>query len=254
MQDFVLQNKTTTVSISIDCKNLVVTVDSDIFYLPFEHYNKLASYKSVSALVKYAKANSLATSSEQTINSNDDIVCEVANHSNVAVSSLTTSDILFIETNTTGFYKSDEVVEIAIVDIHEKVLFQSLIKPSQLISKTATSIHGITNTMLINAPTFEKIYKKIKKTVKDKTLIFYNANFHTMKIARSVQKSFGYDKPLQFKQCFNNNVVCLMDRYAQWQKLINACYQQGIDISDLSNCRAVNDARKMVRLFKCYEH
>lgn len=70
--------------------------------------------------------------------------------------------VIFCDTETTGQDRNAEVCEIAIVDEHENVLFESLVKPSKPIPQAATKIHGITNEMVANAPTFAEIWHQIE--------------------------------------------------------------------------------------------
>jgi DNA polymerase III subunit epsilon len=57
----------------------------------------------------------------------------------------------------------NEIVELAIIDLDGKVLFDSLIKHKQPIPEVVTSIHGMTNEDVKNAPTREQVYPVIKE-------------------------------------------------------------------------------------------
>lgn len=240
---------------------------------------KLQSYKSIAALVKYAQANRIQPLAETScpvpapvpakfaakgrgilIERNSSTPCASATanvpydgNGNAGTSQLP----LFIDTETTGLSRNDEIVEIAIVDINENVLFQSYVKPSKPIPKKATDIHGITNKMVASAPTFAQVWSDIKSKIGNNSLVFYNAHFDTRMIAQSAKISFESSKPISFDDLFKNKRQCLMLYYAnrlapfgRWQTLINACNQQGIKYDDLPNHRAAGDAIKTVRLYK----
>jgi DNA polymerase-3 subunit epsilon len=62
------------------------------------------------------------------------------------------SEYIILDVKTTGLDGDSEIVEIAIIDLDENPLFETLIKPVSLIPEEATAIHGITNEMVENAP------------------------------------------------------------------------------------------------------
>lgn len=65
---------------------------------------------------------------------------------------------IFFDTETTGVKAGkDRIIEIAAYDSHKKKSFTSLINPECDIPKEATAIHNITNDMVKNAPSFEKV-------------------------------------------------------------------------------------------------
>lgn len=174
--------------------------------------------------------------------------------------------ILFVDTETTGLGYLEEVVEIAIVDVNENILFESLVKPRVPITSGARAVHGITNEMVAKAPNFSDILPTIQGIVKGYDLVFYNAAFDKGKIARTAFTSiYPKSKNLSanFDDYFYNPTHCLMREYAEfwgdwddyfnshtWQTLVNACYQQAISIDDIPNHRASGDAIKTARLWR----
>jgi DNA polymerase-3 subunit epsilon len=87
------------------------------------------------------------------------------------------ADPLFLDTETTGLDKSAEICEIAILDAAGKVLMDTLVRPVGSISLEASRIHGITNSMTANTPTFAEILLQIEKVVKDRTVVIYNLDY-----------------------------------------------------------------------------
>ena len=69
---------------------------------------------------------------------------------------------IFLDTETTGFRETDEVVEISIIDIDGETLFSSLVKPRIPIPPDAMRVHGITEQMVADAPVWADIYPNIK--------------------------------------------------------------------------------------------
>lgn len=129
-------------------------------------------------------------------------------------------DFLILDTETTGLYTSDDIVEISIIDRHGNVLLDTLLKPYKPIPKEAIDIHGITNEMVENAPSFRDIYPTLKRILEGKKVLIYNA---------------AYDKPMICSAIYRNEleyisfeVDCVMESYmmangnSRWVKLSDA--------------------------------
>jgi DNA polymerase-3 subunit epsilon len=91
-----------------------------------------------------------------------------------------TRPIAFIDLETTGInITSDRIVEIAIVKIltdGSKQVKRKLINPEMPIPKNSSDIHGITDEMVKDAPTFKKIANEIKQFIDNCDLGGYNSN------------------------------------------------------------------------------
>jgi DNA polymerase-3 subunit epsilon len=88
--------------------------------------------------------------------------------------------IAFIDLETTGINISiDRIVEIAIVKINTdgtKISKRRLVNPLVPIPVTASEIHGITDEMVKDAPTFKQIANEMKQFLEDCDLGGYNSN------------------------------------------------------------------------------
>ena len=84
---------------------------------------------------------------------------------------------VYIDTETTGLEKEDEVVEISIIDSDGKLLFTSLIKPSRPIPAAAQRIHHINNADVASAPAWPIIWPRIRSFLYGRTIAAYNAPF-----------------------------------------------------------------------------
>ena len=88
--------------------------------------------------------------------------------------------LAIIDVETTGTNLSvDRIVEIAIIKISPggtKTVKRKLINPEMPISKTSSDIHGITNEMVKDAPTFKQIANEIKQFLENCDLAGYNSN------------------------------------------------------------------------------
>lgn len=84
---------------------------------------------------------------------------------------------LYLDTETTGLERSDEIVEISILDEDGKELFNSLVRPSQLIPGDVIAIHGINNDMVKTAPLWPIVWPKVKNFLSGRLIIIYNEDF-----------------------------------------------------------------------------
>ncbi|OVE74069.1 hypothetical protein BVX94_01670 [bacterium B17] len=85
------------------------------------------------------------------------------------------------DVETTGLSSSkDRIVEIAAVKTSFDGSTQSkawLINPEKSIPRIATGVHGITDEMVSQKPTFKKVFKKFRNFAGNSTLIAHNAAF-----------------------------------------------------------------------------
>jgi len=88
--------------------------------------------------------------------------------------------IAFLDLETTGVnLSSDRIVEIAIVKImpdNSRLVKRKLLNPEMQIPTASSDIHGITNDMVKDAPTFKQAGNEIKQFLQDCDLGGYNSN------------------------------------------------------------------------------
>jgi DNA polymerase-3 subunit epsilon len=100
---------------------------------------------------------------------------------------LSRDDFVILDTETTGLYSDAEIVQIAVIDKTGAVLLDSLVKPTQPIPQIATHIHGITDAMVADAPTFDELYNAILMAIGGKRVAIYNASFDVTMLHQSEQ-------------------------------------------------------------------
>lgn len=104
---------------------------------------------------------------------------------------LSTQDVVILDTETTGLMEGEmknpdaEVIELAIISISGKALYNGRFKPRYSIPQRTTEIHGITNKAVKDAPKFSKEYSKIHQILTGKIVISYNARFDGKIIANT---------------------------------------------------------------------
>ena len=88
--------------------------------------------------------------------------------------------LAFIDLETTGVNLAiDRIVEIAIVKISNdgtRLVKRKLINPLIPIPKASSDIHGITNEMVKDAPTFKQVANEYKQFLENSDLAGYNSN------------------------------------------------------------------------------
>ncbi|MFD2586817.1 exonuclease domain-containing protein [Croceitalea marina] len=155
--------------------------------------------------------------------------------------------ILDIE-STGGKYNEEGIMEIAIhrFDGHKVVdKFISLINPERDIQPFVVNLTGINNKMLITAPKFHEVAKRIVEITEDAVLVAHNAQFD-YRILRTEFRRLGYD--------FQRKTLCTVDLSkklipeAESHSLGKLVRSLGIAVSDRH--RANGDALATLKLFK----
>ena len=91
-----------------------------------------------------------------------------------------TRPLVFIDLETTGTQLSqDRIVEIAIIRVTpegSRQVKRKLINPQMPIPKSSSDIHGITDDMVRDAPTFKQVANEVKQFIEHSDLAGYNSN------------------------------------------------------------------------------
>ena len=95
---------------------------------------------------------------------------------------------IYLDTETTGLTRSDEIVEISVIDYDGSVLFSQLIKPSQPIPKEAERIHGITNAMVASSQSWPLVWMQLRPIVYGRLIGVYNQEFDSRMMVQSHQR------------------------------------------------------------------
>ena len=163
---------------------------------------------------------------------------------------------VFIDTETTGLRNSDEIIEIAVVDIDGTVLVNTLIHPTQSVPLDAAGVHGITEADIKDAPTFDIVWKgQLEELFQRHIVCAYNADFD-IRMVRQTLKIYGFHLPLGIK------TACIMKLFAEyrgdwdyrknhfkWFKLKEAAELCGIDPTGLH--RALQDTQLAREVLLC---
>lgn len=117
---------------------------------------------------------------------------------------------VYLDTETTGLERNDEIVEIAIVDEDGSCLFDSLVRPSKPIPAAAMRVNHITNEMVKTARPWPILWPQIRGILAGRLIVIYNAEFDL----RMMQQSHALYR-LPWRE--NLNSLCAMKLYAQYR-------------------------------------
>ncbi len=152
---------------------------------------------------------------------------------------------LFLDTETTGLHATAEIIEICILDQADQVLLDSLVKPRHSIPAGVTRVHGISNAMVRNAPTWAEIWPMVQGILAGRSVGIYNAEFDLRMMQQSHCQSGLAWQPI------GAHAFCIMALYARFygvgntkhsaarrQSLANAGRQCAIALPNAHRARA----------------
>lgn len=158
-------------------------------------------------------------------------------------------DYLVLDTETTGLHDG-EIVQIAIIDSSGFTSLDALVKPSRPIPPDATRIHGITDEMVNDSPTWAQLTDYIASILRGRNVVVYNAVYDRKMMHQSAEKA-GLPK-VDWKGF--SNWWCAMDAFSEvygewnsyhrsyrWQRLTTAARYYRLPVVDahsaLGDCR-----------------
>ena len=166
---------------------------------------------------------------------------------------LAREDAIILDVETTGL--RGEVVQIGIIDVKGKTLFESRVKPVVLhMDPGAEEVHGISLAGLRDEKTMDQIWPELKDVVNNKLILAYNAEFDQNRFYHSLGMAnvqIGYHLPMGWE--------CVMLQYARfrgvhgrrgykWHKLHAAARYHGIQVDKAHD--AVGDCLTTLELLK----
>ena len=154
---------------------------------------------------------------------------------------------IYLDTETTGVRSDAEIVEISIIDHDGTVLLDSLVRPHRPIPTDAARIHGISDSMVAAARSWDQLWPEIEAIVGSRSVGIFNASFDL----RLIEQSHRLANLPWLKLPFS--AFCIMKLYAKfygewdihrqsyrWQSLDKA--QRYCNIPLVNSHRAKDDA------------
>lgn len=91
---------------------------------------------------------------------------------------VSTPGIVILDTETTGIGSGDEVIELAVLDAHGRVLLDTLVRATCPIDPGAARVHGLTEAILASAPEWPLVYRELLGILRhSRCAVTYNASF-----------------------------------------------------------------------------
>ena len=165
-------------------------------------------------------------------------------------------DYVIIDTETTGFGKDDEVIEIGITDREGNEILNKLVKPFKEPSKEASNVNGIFMKDLEDKENIGSIANEIREAIGDKSVVIFNKAFDTRMIIQTLEihkeELSNQNVINELKEIFESRTYCIMHSYTELKKgfrstgLANALKENGIEINQTH--RAVGDCKDTAKL------
>ena len=152
---------------------------------------------------------------------------------------------LFLDTEATGLNDTDQICEIAILDVGGSVLFSSLVQPSCAMNPAAASLHGITPEELADAPTWPHVHDAVAAILTGRLVIAHNADFDSRLLSQTC-RAYGLDIPIADWDCTQELLTPL--NAGHWPCLSKAASIAGADVSAGAAHRAFRDADTVRRI------
>jgi hypothetical protein len=109
-----------------------------------------------------------------------------------AAAALADPNVVILDTETTGLHDEARIVDIAVVAMDGRVLLDTLVNPGEPIPAEATRIHGITDEMVADAPTFGEILGALGRAVGEQRVLIYNEPFDVGRLRHELALHFSY--------------------------------------------------------------
>lgn len=156
---------------------------------------------------------------------------------------------LVLDLETTGLSDDPmvDICEVAIMNHHGETLLQSLVKPRRPIPVAASQVHGISTTMVKDAPSFQKLYPEIAALLNGQKVVAYNAPFEE-KILAVVCEREKLPAPAPAEWICAMRTTSAYLGVQRFLKLSVACSQLGVQVSGAH--RALGDCRLTLALMQ----
>jgi len=96
-----------------------------------------------------------------------------------------------LDTETTGLHDGARIVEIAVLGVDGSVLLDSLVNPQVPIPAEATRIHGISDGMVKDAPTFSDLLVPLTGALLNRKVVVYNRDFDKRRLAVELHRHYS---------------------------------------------------------------
>lgn len=141
-----------------------------------------------------------------------------------------------LDTETTGLDDQAEIVELAVVACSGETLLQTLVKPTRPIPPGAADIHGITDAMVADAPSWPEVQAQLLQILEGRQLVIWHADYDLRLIEQSAA-AHGIEAPALEAECAQSVYKQFWQEPGEdtgsvrRQRLTKAAAQQGVEIT-----------------------
>lgn len=163
-------------------------------------------------------------------------------------------DFVILDTETTGLYKDDEVIELSIIDTLGRELYHSLFKPQKKMGKAAIRVTGLDYEILKDEPSFQEEWPKIKKVIGQKKICGHNITYDERIMCASARR-YGINEQevkILFRDKIDSAQVVAHYYKSRSYKLSYLCKKFGI--VEPQKHRATYDCLQTLQLLRALEH
>ena len=157
------------------------------------------------------------------------------------------NDVLFLDTETTGFFGDSEIVELCVCDSQGNTLIDQMFKPSVKMDPAASEISGITDEMLADKPSFSQFADQITQMFEGKTLVGWNTSFD-LRLLKQTFKASGIEKDFQKENLWLDAQKISQSYFNTKIKLKQAEVMECLKFDHIENHRAIDDVVDMMRV------
>jgi DNA polymerase III subunit epsilon len=154
---------------------------------------------------------------------------------------------VFLDTETTGLDGNAEIIEICVIDHDGVVLIDTFVKPIRSIPFDAMRIHGISNDMVANAPSWAQAWPQVEAVLQNRYVAIYNDDFDIRMIKQSHRGSGIAWQPPYSRSLDVMKLYAEFSGLSRWVSLEAAGSQCNIPLPN--SHRALADTRLLRELF-----
>lgn len=110
------------------------------------------------------------------------------------------ANYVVLDTETTGFARYDEVIQLSIVDLNGEVLFDSYFNPTVKSHPEALKVHKLTHEFLSDKPKFQEKWEEIQQLLTGKIIIIHNELFDRRLLSQTCRR-YSLSSEAEFETC-----------------------------------------------------
>jgi hypothetical protein len=158
------------------------------------------------------------------------------------------NNVVFLDTETSGFAGFDKVCELTVLNSKNEVLFDQMFNlGTTKMNPEASAISGITDEMLQDKPSFSQYSQQIKDLLKDKVIVAWNTSFD-LRLLKQTFKDSGMDVDFGKENLWFDAQKITQDYFGTKVKLKQAEVMQCLQFDHIENHRAEDDVKDMIKI------